>query len=114
MPPFPAYHRPLSLPYSRQQDLPALLLRADPSSSVESSPSTTGDSISASDLILEAEEHWNVSAKSIPFLGHHSLSRRKEQSGTMDSPSTQIGERVFRMADTHFERNIHRVQVGHA
>lgn len=72
MPPFPAYHRPLSLPYSRQQDLPALLLRADPSSSVESSPSTTGDSISASDLILEAEEHWNVSAKSIPFLGHHS------------------------------------------
>lgn len=65
MPPFPAYHRPLSLPYSRQQDLPALLLRADPSSSVESSPSTTGDSISASDLILEAEEHWNVSAKSI-------------------------------------------------
>lgn len=67
MPPFPAYHRPLSFPhlYSRQQDLPVLLLRADPSSSVESSPSTTGDSISASDLILEAEEHWNVSAKSI-------------------------------------------------
>ncbi|OWZ59423.1 hypothetical protein C356_00994 [Cryptococcus neoformans c45] len=67
MPPFPVYHRPLSLThlYNRQQDLPALLLRAGPGSSVESSPSATANGLSASDLILEAEEHWNVSARSI-------------------------------------------------
>lgn len=67
MPPIPVYHRPLSLThlYNGQQDLPALLPRAGPGSSVESSPIATANGISASDLILEAEEHWNVSARSI-------------------------------------------------
>lgn len=67
MPPFPAKHRLLSHPhlYNHQQDLPALLLRADASSSIESPPRTTANGISASDLILEAEKHWNVSATSI-------------------------------------------------
>lgn len=67
MPPFPAKHRLLSLPhfYNRRQDLPALLLRANPTSPIRSSASTTANSISASDLILEAEKHWNVSATSI-------------------------------------------------
>ncbi|WVQ78130.1 hypothetical protein IAT38_000211 [Cryptococcus sp. DSM 104549] len=75
MPPFPARHRVPRLSSPHHSSISTLLAlptayhsldaRADATATTTGSPSTTDGEISASDLIQQAEEHWNVSANSI-------------------------------------------------
>ncbi|ODN73492.1 hypothetical protein L202_07997 [Cryptococcus amylolentus CBS 6039] len=75
MPPYPARYRLSDIPHARGPSFHrqiianlshTLAARADDAdTTTQASASTTTNGITASDLIEEAEEHWNVSAKSI-------------------------------------------------
>ncbi|WVQ71426.1 hypothetical protein IAR50_000963 [Cryptococcus sp. DSM 104548] len=75
MPPYPARYRHSNIPHAHgpsfQHQLTSslshtLVVRADNAdTTTQATASTTANGITASQLIEEAEEHWNVSAKSI-------------------------------------------------